>query len=53
MMKRMLTGLAMAAVLGAAASPALAMLNTGASAPDFTAPATLGGTSSPSTSPTP
>ncbi len=43
MMKRMMAGAALAATIAAAASPALAALSVGAPAPDFTAPATLGG----------
>ena len=44
-MKRMFAGAAVAAalVIGTAAGPALAALDAGAPAPDFTAPATLGG----------
>ena len=43
-MKRGLAGMALtAAVCGASAAPALAALAVGAAAPDFTAPATLGG----------
>ena len=42
-MKRMLAGAILAATLTGAAVPALAALAVGATAPDFTAPATLGG----------
>ncbi len=43
-MKRMLSSAALAAaVCGASAAPALAALPVGATAPDFTVPATLGG----------
>ena len=42
-MKRMLAGAVLATTLTGAAVPALAALAVGATAPDFTAPATLGG----------
>ena len=43
-MKRMMAGAVLAATIAAAAAgPALAALSVGAPAPDFTAPATLGG----------
>ena len=42
-MKRMLAGLGLAAAVFGATTPALAALPVGATAPDFTAPATLGG----------
>ena len=42
-MKRMIASAAVVAAIVGAAGPSLAALATGASAPDFTAPATLGG----------
>ena len=42
-MKRLFAGAALAAAISAAAAPAFAALAVGAPAPDFTAPATLGG----------